>query len=87
MLIKLNDRGVRVYMTTGGAQYRARPDWKGRTGIIQKYSRDRSLAYVVWNGNQSSDRVSVNLIEPVTENHEGGSLPPEVLEPIRVSVA
>ena len=68
MLIKLNDRGVRVYMATGGVQYRPRlrPDWKGRTGIIEKYSRDRSLAYVVWNGNQSFDRVSVNLIEPVT---------------------
>ena len=66
MLIKLNDRGVRVYMATGGAQYRPRPDWKSRTGIIEKYSRDRSLAYVVWNGNHTFDRVSVDLIEPVT---------------------
>jgi hypothetical protein len=69
MLVKLNDRGVRVYMASGGAQYRPRPDWQNRTGRIASYSRDRSHAYVVWNGNHSLDRVSVALIEPVTQSH------------------
>jgi hypothetical protein len=65
MLIKLNDKGVRAYMATGGAKYdRPKPDWESRTGSIVKYNRDRSIAYVVWNGNRSYDRVSVNLIEP-----------------------
>jgi hypothetical protein len=66
MLVKLNDKGVRVYMASGGAQWRARPDWPSRTGKIAKYSRDRSLAYVVWNGRRSFDRVSVDLIETAT---------------------
>jgi hypothetical protein len=66
MLIKLNDRGVRAYMASGGAKKRPRPDWQNRTGRIANYSRDRSHAYVVWNGNHSHDRVSVALIEPVT---------------------
>jgi hypothetical protein len=67
MLIKLNDRGVRAYMATGGAKYyQARPDWQSRTGRIAMYSRDRSVAYVVWNGTRSLDRVSVDLIEPAT---------------------
>ena len=39
-------------------------DWQSRTGRIVKYSRDRSHAYVIWNGNHTSDRVSVDLIEP-----------------------
>ena len=63
MLIKLNDKGVRVY-TSG--RHRNPMDWPSRTGKIAKYSRDRSLAYVVWNGRRSSDRVSVDLIEPAT---------------------
>jgi hypothetical protein len=71
MLIKLNDRGVRAYMATGGAQYRPRLDWQNRTGRIASYSRDRSHAYVVWNGTHSPDRVSVALIEPVTQSYEG----------------
>jgi hypothetical protein len=66
MMIKLNDKGVRAYMATGGAKYRPRLDWQSRTGTIAKYSRDRAFAYVVWNGNQSCDRVSVNLIEPTS---------------------
>jgi len=69
LLVKLNDRGVRVYMASGGAAHRPRPDWQNRTGRIARYSRDRSHAYVVWNGTRSPDRVSVVLIEPVTQSH------------------
>jgi hypothetical protein len=64
MLIKLNDRGVRVYMASGGAAHRPRSDWQNRTGRIARYSRDHSHAYVVWNGTHSPDRVPVVLIEP-----------------------
>jgi hypothetical protein len=65
MLIKLNDRGVRVYMaSSGGAAHRHRPDWQSRIGRIAKYNRDHSLAYVLWDGRSSFDLVSVNLIEP-----------------------
>jgi hypothetical protein len=64
MLIKLNVKGVRVFMASGGAPYRPRRDWQNRTGRIANYSRDRSHAYVVWNGTHSPDRVSVALIEP-----------------------
>src|SRR3974390_1784897 len=63
-LVKLNGRGVRAYMASGGAVYRRHPDWQSRTGRITGYSRDRSQAYVIWNGNRSSDRVSIDLIEP-----------------------
>lgn len=48
----------------GGACYRARADWQSRTGTVAKYSRDKSLAYVVWEGTRYFDRVSVDLIEP-----------------------
>lgn len=63
MLIKLNHKGIRVYSS---CRYRRRTplDWQSRTGRIATYSRDRSFAYVVWNGRSSSDRVSVDLIEP-----------------------
>jgi len=49
-------------------------DWQSRTGRVAKYSRDRSLAYVVWDGNRTFDRVSVRLIEPAT------SLPPDIAD-------
>jgi hypothetical protein len=74
MLIKLNDRGVRVYGSS--THYRNLLDWQSRTGRVAKYSRDRSLAYVVWNGNRSFDRISVDLIEPAT------SLSPDVANPL-----
>jgi hypothetical protein len=72
MLIKPNDRGVRVYMAT--RKYRARPDWKSRTGRIAKYSRDRSVADVVWNGTRSFHCISVDLIEPAA------SLAPDIAD-------
>src|SRR4029077_14010978 len=64
MLVKLNERGVRAYMASGGAWYRHHADWQSRTGQISKYSRDRLHAYVIWKGNRSWDRVLVDLIEP-----------------------
>ena len=74
MLIKLNDRGARVYMASGRTQYRTPLDWQSRTGRIVKYSRNRSIAYVVWNGRCSPDRVLVGLIEPAT------SLAPDIAD-------
>ena len=73
MLIKLNDKGVRVYMSYR-YRYRTPLDWPSRTGRVMKYSRNRSIAYVVWNGNRSFDRVSVDLIEPAT------SLAPDIAD-------
>ena len=73
MLIKLNDKGVRVY--TSSRYRRLNPlDWQSRTGRVTKYSRNRSIAYVVWNGNRSFDRISVDLIEPAT------SLAPDIAD-------
>jgi hypothetical protein len=69
--IKLNDKGVRAYRSTGGAQYRAKPEWRGRTGKVVKYSRDRSVAYVIWDGNRTFDRVPVNLLEPAEDCRSG----------------
>ena len=73
MLIKLNERGVRAHMASGGASSRPRSDWQNRTGRIAKYSRDRSHAYVIWNGRRSPERVLVDLIEPC-------SFAPDVLD-------
>ena len=73
MLIKLNDKGVRVYMSSR-YRYRTPLDWQSRTGRVTKYSRNRSIAYVVWNGNRSFDRISVDLIEPAT------SLAPDIAD-------
>jgi len=66
MLIKLNDKGVRAYVASGRTHYRTALDWQSRIGTIVKYSRNGSIAYVVWNGRSSSDPVSVRLIEPAT---------------------
>jgi hypothetical protein len=63
MLIKLNERGVRAYMASGGVRYRRPAIWQGRTGRIVSYSRDRSHANVIWNGRRSPDAVSVDLID------------------------
>jgi len=73
MLIKLNDKGVRVYMSS--RYRRLNPlDWQSRTGRVAKYSPDRAIAYIVWGGRRSFDRVSVDLIEPAT------SLAPDIAD-------
>lgn len=64
-MIRLNEKGLRVYNATGGATQRPRLDWQNRIGRIAKYSRDRSIAYIVWDGTRSFDRVPVDLIEPL----------------------
>jgi hypothetical protein len=65
MLIKLNDKGARVYMSS--RYRRLNPlDWQSRTGRVAKYSPDRTIAYVLWGERRSFDRVSVDLIEPAT---------------------
>jgi hypothetical protein len=74
MLIKLNDKGVRVFMASGRTHYRNALDWRSRTGRIVKYSRNGSIAYVVWNGRSSYDPISVGLIEPAT------SLAPDIAD-------
>ena len=69
-LIKLNEKGVRAYSSpTGGAPYRTKGDWSNRIGKVMKYSRDRSFAYVIWNGNRSFDRVSVYLLKPAARRN------------------
>ena len=73
VLIKLNDKGVRVY--TSSRYRRLNPlDWQSRTGRVAKYSPDRAVAYVFWSGRRSFDRVSVDLIEPAT------SLAPDIAD-------
>ena len=68
-LIKLNEKGVRAYKSTGGAVYRPKLDWSKRTGKVAKYSRDRSLAYVMWDGTRTFDRIPVHLIEPAAGSY------------------
>jgi len=62
-LIRLNDKGVRVYTSRAGSTHGPSVRWAGRLGRLVKYNRNRSLAYVIWDGNRSPDRVSVELIE------------------------
>jgi len=71
MLIKLNDKGIRLYTASGRTHYRTPLDWQSRTGRITKYSRNRSIAYVVWSGRSSYDCVSVDLIEPASFEGNG----------------
>ncbi len=66
-MIRLNEKGVRAYMAGGGARYRLRKDWQSRTGTIVRYNRNRTMAYVIWDGTRSCDLVPVNLIESVAE--------------------
>ncbi len=63
-LIRLNEKGIRAYMSRGGSTHGSRLNWPDRVGRVVKYNRARSLAYVIWDGTRSFDRVSVELIEP-----------------------
>ncbi len=63
-LIRLNEKGIRVFSSRAGSTHGPSVRWAERLGRLMKYNRDRSLAYVIWDGNRSPDRVSVDLIEP-----------------------
>ena len=61
-LIRLNEKGIRAYMARGGSKHRRSGCWEGRIGRIVNYSKDRSLACVIWHSNRSLDRVPVTLL-------------------------
>jgi hypothetical protein len=63
-LIRLNEKGIRAYTATGGSARGPSVNWETRIGKLVKFNRPRSIAYVIWDGTQSFDRVSVELIEP-----------------------
>jgi hypothetical protein len=63
-MIRLTEKGIRAYTSRGGSTHGSRMQWADRLGRIAKYNRDRSLAYVIWDGTRTFDRVSVELIEP-----------------------
>jgi hypothetical protein len=63
-LIRLNEKGIRAYTSRAGSTHGPSVCWAGRLGRLVKYNRDRSLAYVIWEGTRTPDRVSVGLIEP-----------------------
>ena len=63
-LIRLNEKGVRGYTAAGGSRRGSSTRWAGRVGELIKYNKNRSIAYVIWEGNRSYERVSVELIEP-----------------------
>ena len=63
-LIRLNEKGVRVYTSRAGSNRRNSVCWAGRVGRLVKHNRNRSIAYVIWDGNRSPERISVELIEP-----------------------
>ena len=60
-LIRLNEKGIRVYRATGSS---SRVNWETRIGKLIKYNRARSVAYVIWDGRRSFDRIEAELIEP-----------------------
>jgi hypothetical protein len=62
-LIRLNEKGIRVFTSRAGSTHGPKLRWGERLGRLVKYNRDRSLAYVIWDGNRSPDRVSTGLIE------------------------
>jgi hypothetical protein len=63
-LVRLNEKGVRAYTSRAGSKHGSRMNWPERVGKIIKYNRGRSLAYVLWDGTRTFDRVPVDLIEP-----------------------
>jgi len=63
-LIRLNEKGIRVYRASGGSRRGPLVNWEARIGKVVKYNRARSVAYVIWDGRQSLDRVEAELIEP-----------------------
>ena len=62
-LIRLNEKGVRAYTSRGGSTHGPKMCWARRLGRLMKYNRNRSIAYVIWEGNRSFERVAVELIE------------------------
>jgi hypothetical protein len=62
-LIRLNEKGIRAYTASGGSARGPSVNWGDRIGKLVKFNRARSIAYVIWAGTRSFDRVSVELIE------------------------
>ena len=64
--VRLNERGIRIHLKSGGAPVRAHVvDWTTRTGTIVRLTRSGNVL-VKWDGNKSaSDEIPASILEEV----------------------
>ncbi len=66
--VKLNERGVRAIMATGGSPIRARVvDWSTRQGVVSRVTALKQIV-IQWEGNRSpSDSLCPSIVEAVRD--------------------
>jgi hypothetical protein len=52
--VRLNELGLRFYVSNKGVPKRGHPKWDGRIGIVAKLTRDKTRARIIWDGNRLS---------------------------------
>jgi hypothetical protein len=62
--VRLNELGLRFYVSNKGAPKRSHPEWDGRIGIVTTLTKDKTRARIIWDGNRSmADAVPVKFLE------------------------
>jgi hypothetical protein len=62
--VRLNELGIRFYVSNGRIRKRRYPEWDGRTGIVATLTKDKTRARIIWDGNRSkADAVPIKFLE------------------------
>lgn len=71
--VRLNEHGIRFFYVCPGVSARRHPEWEKRVGRVQRFSPDRTRAYVIWDGNRwPSDAVPVTYLVDADLDQPGG---------------
>jgi hypothetical protein len=66
--VRLNELGLRFYVSKNGAPKRSRREWDGRIGIVAAVTKDRIRARIIWDGNRSmADAVPTKFLEDASQ--------------------
>jgi hypothetical protein len=66
--VRLNELGLRFYVSKNGAPKRRSREWGGRLGVVAAVTKDRTRARIIWDGNRSmADVVPTKFLEDVSQ--------------------
>jgi hypothetical protein len=66
--VRLNELGLRFYVSNKGVPKRGHPKWDGRIGIVAKLTRDKTRARIIWDGNRTqSDALPIEFLEDASQ--------------------
>jgi hypothetical protein len=78
--VRLNELGLRYYVSNKGTPKRSRREWGGRIGVVAAVTKDKTRARIIWNGNRSmADAMPIKFLEAASQSRSAPTNEAELL--------